>query len=133
MPGRRRRARCIGLTPSVRCFKPCGREGRELETLILRADELEALRLSDLEGLYQEQSAQRMGISRSTLSRTLTKARRKLAEALIQGKRLLVEPDIHETGTTRITAKRQPLNSATDQSPTEHSGIQDEENRTDGE
>lgn len=57
----------------------------------LRPDELEALRLADLEGLYQEACAQRMGISRTTLSRTLAEARRKVTDALINGKRLVVE------------------------------------------
>lgn len=61
-----------------------------MPTLILEADELEALRLADLEGLYQEECARRMGISRSTLSRTLARARRKVAEALVQGRRLIL-------------------------------------------
>lgn len=65
-----------------------------MSTLVLEADELEALRLADLEGLYQEECARRMGISRSTLSRTLARARRKVAEALVQGRRLiLATPD----------------------------------------
>lgn len=61
-----------------------------METLELRADELEALRLSDFEGLYQEECAQRMGISRTTLSRTLVEAHRKVADALLHGKRLII-------------------------------------------
>lgn len=100
MTGRRRRARCIEFNPGFLCFKPCGRPGPGLETLVLRADELEALRLSDLEGLYQEECARRMGISRTTFSRTLARARRVLADTLINGKRLLVEPprEDQETG-----------------------------------
>jgi uncharacterized protein len=100
MPGRRRRARCIGFDPGFLCFKPCGRPGRGMETLTLRADELEALRLADLEGLYQEDCAQRMGISRTTLSRTLAEARRKVSDALLNGKRLIVAapPETAEAG-----------------------------------
>lgn len=90
MPGRRRRARCIGFDPGFLCFKPCGRPGRGMDTVTLRADELEALRLADLEGLYQEACAQRMGISRTTLSRTLAEARRKVTDALLNGKRLVI-------------------------------------------
>lgn len=93
MPGRRRRARCIDFDPGHLCFKPCGRPGRGTERVGLRADELEAIRLADLEGLYQEDAAQRMGISRTTLSRTLAEARRKVADALIGGKRLVIELD----------------------------------------
>ena len=60
--GRRRRARCIGFDPRFLCFKPCGVAGRGLETLELRDDEFEALRLMDFEGHYQEECARRMGI-----------------------------------------------------------------------
>ncbi len=90
MRGRRRRARCIGFDPTHLCFKPCGVRGRGLETVELRADELEALRLMDYEGLYQEQCAERMGVSRTTLSRTVAEARRKIADALLHGKRLVI-------------------------------------------
>jgi len=90
MIGRRRRARCIGFDPIHLCFKPCGVRGRGLETIELQADELEALRLMDYEGLYQEECAERMGISRTTLSRTLAEARRKVADALLNGKRLVI-------------------------------------------
>lgn len=90
MRGRRRRARCIGFDPTYLCFKPCGVRGRGLETVELQADELEALRLMDYEGLYQEQCAERMGVSRTTLSRALAEARRKVADALLHGKRLII-------------------------------------------
>ena len=63
-----------------------------MEAVSLRPDELEALRLADLEGLYQDACARRMGISRTTLSRTLAEARRKVTDALINGKRLVVTP-----------------------------------------
>ncbi len=106
MPGRRRRARCIGFDPGFLCFKPCGRPGRGMETLTLRADELEALRLADLEGLYQEDCAQRMGISRTTLSRTLAEARRKVSDALLNGKRLIVAvtPETAEAGSREASS-----------------------------
>jgi uncharacterized protein len=128
MSGRRRRTRCIGFDPSVRCFKPCGRQGRGLETVILRADELEALRLADLEGLYQEAGAARMGVSRTTLSRTLAEARRKLADALINGKRLLVEPDqpSAERQATQPSGRVAPCGAAT----SDDSGETNEDDRT---
>ena len=90
MRGPKRRARCISFQPSHTCFKPCGVRGRGLETLELRADEFEALRLMDYEGLYQEECAQRMGVSRPTLSRMVAEARRKVADVLLHGKRLLI-------------------------------------------
>ena len=90
MRGRRRRARCIGLNPSHTCFKPCGIRGRHLDTVTLQADEFEALRLMDYEGLYQEEGARRMGVSRTTLSRNVAQARRKLLDALLNGKVLLI-------------------------------------------
>jgi predicted DNA-binding protein (UPF0251 family) len=64
-----------------------------LETIEMGADELEALRLMDYEGLYQAQCAERMGVSRATLSRTLAEARRKVADVLLHGKRLVIGHD----------------------------------------
>jgi uncharacterized protein len=57
----------------------------------LTLDEVEALRLADLQGLYQEQAAEQMKISRPTFARIIEEARRKVAEALIHGKALRLE------------------------------------------
>ena len=64
---------------------------RMLETVELAKDELEAIRLTDLEGLYQEQAAEQMGVSRQTLGNILKRAHKKIAEALIQGKAIQLE------------------------------------------
>jgi predicted DNA-binding protein (UPF0251 family) len=69
-----------------RAFKPQGISATELERVELTLDGLEALRLADIEGLYQEEAAQRMGISRATFARVLGAARSCVAEALVQGK-----------------------------------------------
>jgi predicted DNA-binding protein (UPF0251 family) len=75
-----------------RAFKPIGRPAAELDVETLRLDELEALRLADREGLYQEAAAEQMGVSRPTFSRLLAKARAKVARALLD-ERLLVIGD----------------------------------------
>jgi predicted DNA-binding protein (UPF0251 family) len=62
----------------------------DLAVLSLQLDELEALRLADREGLYQEEAAARMGVSRVTFGRILQHARAKVAEALLEGKALLI-------------------------------------------
>ncbi len=73
-----------------RAFKPVGRPSSQLEVETLRADELEALRLADLEGLYQEAAAERMGVSRPTFARILDRARTVVARALVEERLLLV-------------------------------------------
>jgi len=73
------------------CFKPCGMRGAELEYEILSKDEIEAIRLADLENLYQEDAANEMEISRPTFSRILNNARRKIANALILGKAIEIQ------------------------------------------
>jgi len=65
---------------------------RDLEVETLRHDELEALRLADLEGLYQETAADRMDVSRATFARILARARKAVARAIIE-QRLLVISD----------------------------------------
>lgn len=57
----------------------------ELDVVELTVEELEALRLIDLEGLEQEAAAMRMGVSRRTLWEELGRAREKVASALVRG------------------------------------------------
>ncbi|MEO0114765.1 MAG: DUF134 domain-containing protein [candidate division WOR-3 bacterium] len=83
--------RRIGFLPNVSYFKPRGIPCSLLEEVILTKDELEAVRLADLEGLYQEVAAERMGISRPTFGRIIESAHRKIAEALVKGKALRIE------------------------------------------
>jgi len=72
-------------------MKPAGIPSRELEAIRLGFDEAEALRLADLEGLYQEAAAARMGVSRQTFGRMIESARRKVADAILNGKALHLE------------------------------------------
>jgi predicted DNA-binding protein (UPF0251 family) len=77
-------------TPRVSCFKPGGIPLSPLETVQLGLDELEAVRLADLEGLYQEEAAEKMGISRQTFGNIVAAARKKIAGALVNGKALTI-------------------------------------------
>ena len=88
--GRPEKLRTISCGGQGRGFKPVGRPASELEVETLRIDELEALRLADLEGLYQEAAAERMGVSRPTFARILTRARSVVARALIEERLLVV-------------------------------------------
>jgi predicted DNA-binding protein (UPF0251 family) len=83
--------RQIGWKPPAGLFKPAGIPTCALEQVTLTLDEVEALRLADLNGLYQEQAAEQMQVSRPTFSRIIEQARRKVADALIHGKALRLE------------------------------------------
>jgi predicted DNA-binding protein (UPF0251 family) len=83
--------RHIGFTPNIGFFRPAGVPACALEEVILTLDEVEALRLADLDGLYQEQAAAQMKISRPTFSRIVEQARWKVADALIHGKAIRLE------------------------------------------
>ncbi len=82
--------RRVGLGFATRVFKPAGTPMHGLAVVRLDLDGLEALRLADLEGLYQEAAAERMGVSRATFGRILTTARARVAEALLAGKALRI-------------------------------------------
>ncbi len=71
-----------------RVYKPRGVAMSQLEEAVLTLDGLEALRLADMQGLYQEAAAERMGVSRATFARVLSEARRIVADALVEGKAL---------------------------------------------
>ena len=62
-----------------------------LEEINLTSDEVEAIRLADLEGRYQEVVAEKMNISRQTVGRILANAHKKIADALVTGKAIRLE------------------------------------------
>ena len=83
--------RRIGAPPEKMCYHPEGMSSPYLEEVHLTLDEYEAIRLADLEGLYQEQAASRMSISRQTFGRIIEAAHRKVADVLVNGKVLKIE------------------------------------------
>ncbi|NLY89943.1 MAG: DUF134 domain-containing protein [Firmicutes bacterium] len=83
--------RRVEYLPVVTAFKPAGLPKAALEEVVLTVEELEAVRLKDLEELDQEECAAKMRISRPTFQRILGMARAKIADALINGKGLRIE------------------------------------------
>jgi len=77
--------------PEFYSYKPVGIPVSGAEIINLTIDEFEAIRLTDYEDLYQEQAAERMGISRQTLGRIVESAHKKLADAIINGKVITIE------------------------------------------
>ena len=89
--GRPKNCRQVKDTPRVRCFKPQGIPRSQLEEVVVTVDELEAIRLADLEGLYQSEAAERMNVSRQTFGRILESAHRKVATAVVCGKSMVFD------------------------------------------
>ena len=83
--------RRVGFIPEATFFKPAGIPVRASEQVCLAVEEIEAIRLKDLESLEQEQCAERMNVSRPTFQRVLASGRRKLADALVNGKAIRIE------------------------------------------
>lgn len=88
---RPKKCRRIREHTGVRFFKPHGIPMRFLEHVSLTLDEMEALRLADLEGMSQQEGADRMNVSRATFGRIIASARRKTAEALYTGRAIKIE------------------------------------------
>ena len=88
---RPRQCRRVAYLPQVTFYKPRGIPLSTLQQVNLTFDELEAVRLADFEGLYQEQAAEKMGISRQTFGRIIESAHKKIADALVNGKALSIK------------------------------------------
>lgn len=88
---RPKKPRHCGCTMAARAFKPTGTPLAELRKIIMAPDEMEALKLCDYDGLFQEQAGERMGVSRGTVQRLLASARRKVTRALVEGCALIVD------------------------------------------
>jgi len=85
------KCRRVEFLPNVTYFKPAGVPLRDLEEVSMSVEEAEAVRLKDIEGLEQEQGAEKMNISRPTFQRVLASARQKMADALLNGKAIRIE------------------------------------------
>ncbi|MCM8792675.1 MAG: DUF134 domain-containing protein [Candidatus Omnitrophica bacterium] len=90
------KCRFIRCRPEANYFKPRGIPLDNLEEINLTLDELEAIRLADLEGLYQEDAAVKMGISRQTFGNIIDSAHKKIADALLNAKALKIEGGVYK-------------------------------------
>jgi len=100
--GRPIKWRRVAFTPEVTYFKPAGTPMRILQEVCLSVEEAEAIRLKDLEGLEQQDCAERMSISRPTFHRVLGSARNKLADALLNGKAIRIDGGNFEMAVRRF-------------------------------
>lgn len=82
--------RCLSFSPEVLYFKPRGIPLSVLEEEELFHDELEALKLHDVDGLDQIEAAKKMNVSQPTFGRILDKAYKKIATAIIKGKAIKI-------------------------------------------
>jgi len=102
--------------PDKNYFKPRGIPSSQLQEVVLSLDEYEAVRLADFEGLYQEQAALHMNISRQTFGRIIAEAHRKIADVLINGKALKIKGgDVAVKKTAFITCRNCRREFAVDQ------------------
>jgi predicted DNA-binding protein (UPF0251 family) len=83
--------RHLCFKPSVYYFKPQGIPLRELTEVIILPDELEALKLYEVDNLAQVEASKKMRISQPTFARLLNRANKKIADAIINGKAIKVE------------------------------------------
>ena len=91
---RPRMCRCVRVLPVADRFHPCSRTSAG--QVVLTVDELEALRLADLEHNTQDNAAQSMRVSRQTFGRVIESARMKLADALVSAKTILIQGGTYE-------------------------------------
>ena len=87
---RPRKCRRVCAMPQNNSFAPIG-ENVCREKIVMRIEEYEAIRLIDLAGYTQEECASQMGIARTTVQGIYNDARKKLADALVNGKALWIE------------------------------------------
>ena len=90
------KCRHVNSEPGVSYFKPRGIPVKALAEVILTMDEFESLRLADLEGMYQDDAAKRMNVSRQTFGNIVNSAHKKIADALVNGKSIKIEGGVYQ-------------------------------------
>ena len=93
-PEKRRKIQC---SPASYYFKPRGIPISQLDEIELAQDELEAIRLADLNGLFQEDAAAKMLVSRATFGRIIIRAHQKIADAIINGKSIRISDSLPQS------------------------------------
>lgn len=83
--------RKIGYVPENKLFIPYGKKTNLSDNILLLHDELEAMRLKDIENLHQSECAEIMDVSRQTFQLIIDSARKKVTSALIEGKPIKIE------------------------------------------
>jgi predicted DNA-binding protein (UPF0251 family) len=83
--------RIVHEPPLFSEFKPIGVRGRDLKQIVMTLDEFEALRLADQLGFSHAMAAEEMEISRSTFTRLIEKARKKITDFIVHGRLLTIE------------------------------------------
>jgi predicted DNA-binding protein (UPF0251 family) len=96
--GRPKKCRWVETEPGVTFFKPRGIPLRSLQQIVITVDELEAMRLADYLEMTQEEAAQRMQVSRPTVTRMLSRAHRAVADALAHGKAICIQGGDYRVG-----------------------------------
>lgn len=102
---RPRLCRRIGFEPNITYFKPAGIRMVELEESVLTVDEFEAIRLKDMLGMDQEQAAKKMNISQPTFHRLILSARKRIADAIVNGKAIKIQGGVYKT----VPELKQPM------------------------
>jgi predicted DNA-binding protein (UPF0251 family) len=103
---RPRKRRLLSCLPRPLIYKPAGVPLDELRRITLLQEELEALRLADLENLTQAEAAGRMDVSRSTFQRILSHAHRQIALALTESLALQIEGGTFEVMPPHVRVPR---------------------------
>ncbi len=97
-PCKRRRIRG---NPNASYFKPAGAPVKNLQEIEISLEEFEVIRLIDFKKIPQESASKEMEISQPTLSRILTNARNKIADAIINGKAIKIKKEIYKNNFER--------------------------------
>ena len=92
------KCRKVDFLPESTYFIPLGKRKCEVDETTLKVEELEAMRLKDIEELNQEECAERMQVSRQTFQNIIDKARKKVAQALTQGKAIQISGGNYTSG-----------------------------------
>lgn len=95
------KCRRVNYEPDVSYFKPRGIPLTKLDEVILTVDEFESIRLADIEGLYQDEAAKEMNVSRQTFGNIVKSAHRKIADALVKGKAIKIKGGVYQMAEMR--------------------------------